>query len=107
MEADDGAHRETRERGELLNGFAALADEAGCSMAELSLAWVLAQGDHIHASPGTTSIEHLQQNFAALQLHLQPEQLTRADQLINPRTVSGPRYPDAVQAQIDTEELPS
>ena len=29
------------------------------------------------------------------------------DALINPRTVSGPRYSEAVQRDIDTEEMPS
>jgi hypothetical protein len=32
--------------------------------------------------------------------------MARLDALINPRTVEGPRYNAAAQADIDTEELP-
>jgi len=33
--------------------------------------------------------------------------LLRLGELINPRTVAGPRYNAAIQADIDTEELPA
>ena len=33
----------------LLQGFAALAKDAGCTMAQLALAWILARGEHVIA----------------------------------------------------------
>ena len=38
----------------LLDGYARIAQDAGCSMAQLSIAWVLSRGEHVIALPGTT-----------------------------------------------------
>jgi len=90
----------------LLDGYARIADDAGCSMAQLSLAWVLAQGEHIVALPGTTSQEHLEENLGADAVALSAQTLERLNELINQHTVTGPRYNAATQAEIDTEEFP-
>jgi len=89
----------------LLDGLSALAREQGCTMGQLALAWVLAQGSHIHPIPGTTNIAHLEENVAATDITLSRDMQDRLNAAINPRTVSGPRYAPAVQAEIDTEEL--
>ncbi len=57
--------------------------------------------------PGTTRLDHLQENAGAAEVALSPGQVAHLDSLINPRTVSGPRYPAATQVEIDTEELPA
>ncbi len=88
----------------LLDGLAAIARENNCTMAQLSLAWGLSQGDHVVAIPGTTSLDHLQENFWAADLALTPETLERLNALINPNTVSGPRYGAATLPEIDTED---
>jgi aryl-alcohol dehydrogenase-like predicted oxidoreductase len=85
--------------------FRKLADEAGCTMAQLALAWLLSRGDHVLPIPGTTSIAHLEENTAATSLQTDPALLARAGALINEQTVSGPRYPDSTQREIDTEEF--
>jgi aryl-alcohol dehydrogenase-like predicted oxidoreductase len=69
------------------------------------MAWVLAQGSHIIALPGTTQLDHLEENAGASGITLSQDMLRRLDALINPRTVSGARYAPAVQAEIDTEEI--
>jgi aryl-alcohol dehydrogenase-like predicted oxidoreductase len=89
----------------LLDGYAAIAREVGCTPAQLALAWVLAQGEHIIPIPGTTSIAHLQENLQAANVVLSPTHLQRLDALINQRTVSGGRYSAANQAEIGTEEF--
>lgn len=88
-----------------LHDFATLAEEAGCSMAQLALAWLLSRGEHVLPIPGTTSVAHLEDNLAAVDLLLSTDLLERLDTLINPSTVSGCRYPAATQAEIDTEEF--
>ena len=92
---------------QLLDGLAALAREQGCTMGQLAMAWVLAQGTHIVALPGTTQLDHLEENAGASGITLSQEMQHRLDALINPSTVSGARYSPAVQAEIDTEELTS
>lgn len=89
----------------LLDGFNALAAEASCTPNQLALAWLLAQGEHIIPIPGTTSIAHLEEDVAAAEVVLSPATLQRADDLINQRTVAGPRYNAATQTEIDTEEF--
>jgi aryl-alcohol dehydrogenase-like predicted oxidoreductase len=89
----------------LLDGFAQIADEAGCSMVQLALAWLLAQGEHIVPIPGTTNLAHLEENIGADGVALAPGVVQRADGVINRHTVSGARYNAAAQADVDTEEF--
>ena len=89
----------------LLDGFAALSSDAGCTMAQLALAWILAQAEHLVALPGTTRVDHLIENLAAAPLQLAPDVLARADALINQQTVVGPRYNPANQLEVDTEQF--
>jgi len=90
----------------LIDGFNALAQEAGVAPAQLSLAWVLSRGDHVHVIPGTTSEAHLAENLATLDVSISPDILDRAGALINQQTVSGHRYPDGMRKTINTEEFP-
>ncbi len=89
----------------LLEPLSALAGEVGCSTAQLAIAWVLAQGEHIIALPGTTKIAHMMQNAEAAVLDVDPSVLGRAGEIINRNTVHGPRYNAANQMDIDTEEF--
>ncbi len=89
----------------LLEGYVALAREAGCTPAQLALAWLLHQGEHILPIPGTTSLAHLEENVMAAELVLGADVLARVEALINRHTVTGPRYPAATQTEIDTEEF--
>jgi aryl-alcohol dehydrogenase-like predicted oxidoreductase len=89
----------------LLDPLETLARGAGCTVAQLALAWLLAQGEHIIPIPGTTRIEHLEDDLDAASLQLAPEVLLQAGRLINQQTVIGPRYPAATQQEIDTEEF--
>jgi len=88
----------------LLGGFRRLAHEAGCTPAQLALAWLLHRAPHVVPIPGTTSIAHLEENLGAALVHLDDELLARVEALINPATVSGARYNAATQSEIDTEE---
>jgi len=89
----------------LLDGVAEVAREAGCTLAQLALAWLLHRGEHILPIPGTTSVAHLEENLAATRVTLTPAQLQRLDALINRDTVRGARYNAATQTEIDTEEF--
>ncbi len=91
---------------ELLDGLAAIAAGQRLSMAQLVLAWVLAQGEGIVPIPGTTRLDHLDENARAVDAQLDAPTLSALDALINPRTVSGARYNAATQTEIDTEEIP-
>ncbi|MNC94110.1 putative oxidoreductase [compost metagenome] len=74
-------------------------------MGQLALGWLLARGDDIVPIPGTTRLDHLEENWHGAAIVLDGATRDRLDALVNPRTVSGARYNEATQAEIDTEEL--
>lgn len=89
----------------LLEAYEALCGTAGCTPAQLALAWLLAQGEQVIPIPGTTRVDHLQEDLRAWSLDLAPDVLRRAGEIVNRHTVSGPRYSASTQAEIDTEEF--
>ncbi len=78
----------------LVDQLAAIASEKGCTPAQLSLAWVLAQGDDIVPIPGTTRRRHLEENIAAADITLSPEDMARIDAAAHRKAASGDRYAD-------------
>jgi aryl-alcohol dehydrogenase-like predicted oxidoreductase len=89
----------------LLQPLTAIAEELGCTLGQLSLAWVLAQGDHIIPIPGTGKLDHVVENAAAAAVRLAAETTARIGAIINQNTVHGPRYNAANQLDVDTEEF--
>lgn len=88
----------------LIENFEAICRRENITPAQMSLAWVLAQGDHVHAIPGTASIAHLEENFAVHDMTVSPDILEEIGALINQDTVAGHRYPEALRKAIDTED---
>jgi aryl-alcohol dehydrogenase-like predicted oxidoreductase len=89
----------------LLPAYEALAVEAGCTPAQLALAWLLAQGEDIIPIPGTTSLAHLQDNLGAATVQVPAGLLTRAEALISRDRVVGRRYNAQAESEVDTEEF--
>lgn len=89
---------------DLISQFDAISAREGIAPAQLALAWVLAQGDHVHAIPGTTKTNHLRENFTSRSIHVDSKVLEEIGQLINQQAVSGHRYPETIRATIDTED---
>lgn len=87
----------------MLERFKALADEAGCTPAQLCLAWLLAKDPTLVPIPGTTSYDHMIENAKAAEIRFAPEMVARVDEIVNDKTVTGHRYGEAMQAAIDTE----
>jgi aryl-alcohol dehydrogenase-like predicted oxidoreductase len=73
-----------------LSAFAAVLH---CTPAQLCIAWVLAQGDFLHAIPGTKHIKYLEENYHALDVHLSLEDLAVLDEVAPPGAARGERYP--------------
>jgi aryl-alcohol dehydrogenase-like predicted oxidoreductase len=80
-----------------------LANEAGCSPAQLALAWLLHKAPHIIPIPGTTSVPHLLDNLGASDIRLSDSIITQLNALINEKTVHGNRYSAQSNAEVDTE----
>ena len=89
----------------LVDAYNQIAAREGVTPAQLALAWVLSRGEHVHVIPGTTNPQHLAENIARADWRPSEAVLAELDGLINRHTVSGPRYPAAMQATMDTEEF--
>ena len=91
----------------LLQHHQVIAAQAGCTPAQLALAWLLARGEHVLAIPGTTSATHLSENNAAAGVTLSAATIAQLDALFAPAAISGSRYNSGNQAEIDTEDFPA
>ena len=89
---------------ELLVPFGAIAERVGCSMAQLALAWLLAQGDYLVPIPGTRQMQRMIENAGAAEVELDAATLAELDALINEDTVAGHRYTDALMQSTDSEK---
>ena len=89
----------------LFQAHAAIANEVGCTPAQLAIAWLLHKAPHVVPIPGTTSEQHMRDNFAAAAIRLEADTLQRLETLINQRTVSGARYDAQATSEVDTEEF--
>ena len=98
--AENYAHNQ-----QLLKAFNAIAKDAGCSLAQLSLAWLLQKEGGIIPIPGTTRTEHLHDDLGAVDVRLGASILERLDALINQDTVRGSRYSAQHNAEVDTENF--
>lgn len=87
----------------LLDDFGALARKSRCTMAQLALAWVLAQDDSLVPIPGTKHVGYVDENAGAADLDIPEEDLRRAGDLINAETVTGDRYAPSQRISLDPE----
>lgn len=89
----------------LLEPVAAIASQLGCTLAQLALAWVLAQGDDIVPIPGTGKLDHLIENAGGADVQLDAATAARLSAIINQQTVRGGRYSPSNQMDVETEEF--
>ena len=85
----------------VLDRFTPLVAEAGCTPAQLALAWLLHKHPQLIAIPGARKLPHLRANAAAAELALSAAEVAELDAMFDPAKVSGARYPDAGWAGIE------
>ena len=79
-----------------------VAAQKGATPAQIALAWVLAQNEWIVPIPGTTKLHRLDENLAAADLELTPDELEEIDSAASQITAQGARYSEANQRMIDS-----
>ena len=78
----------------LVERVKALASAKSISAAQLALAWVLAQGEHVIAIPGTKQRKYLESNVAAASVVLSADERAQLDEIFaGDDVVAGERYP--------------
>lgn len=77
----------------LVERVEAIAADKRCTVAQLSLAWLLAQGSDVLPIPGTKHIERLEENLGTLDIRLTPEEIDSISAAVPPGAAAGARYP--------------
>jgi len=85
----------------LAAGFAEFAAAKGCTPAQLAIAWVLEQGEHIIPIPGTKRRKYLLDNAGAVDVSLSVEDLGMIQALLAKYPDTGDRYNEANYKFVD------
>ena len=86
---------------ELVKKIESIAKEKNCTPAQLALAWVMAQGDHIFPIPGTKRVKYLEENVKAVDVHLSQKDLEQIEDVFPKDAVAGTRYPEAFMKSVN------
>jgi aryl-alcohol dehydrogenase-like predicted oxidoreductase len=77
-----------------VEGLEAIAADKRCTVAQLCLAWLLAQGEDVIPIPGTKSLDRLRENLGAMDIALSPAELDTIAQVLPVGAAAGTRYPE-------------
>lgn len=86
---------------DLVEAVKTIAADKGVTAAQLALAWVLAQGPHLVPIPGTRRLRTLEENAAATEIVLAPEDLARIEEVFPKGAASGHRYAEAARSALN------
>jgi aryl-alcohol dehydrogenase-like predicted oxidoreductase len=91
----------------LVDALVSIAKKKGCTPGQLTLAWLLAQGDDIIPIPGTKKIKYLEENLGSLEVKLTSEEEKEIRSLVEGAEVHGTRYPERLMGSLfaDTPAL--
>jgi aryl-alcohol dehydrogenase-like predicted oxidoreductase len=81
----------------LVDLLRAMAERKKATPAQIALAWLLAQQPWIVPIPGTTKLDRLEENIAALAVNLTPDDLREIEEAAAGITVQGARYPEHLE----------
>lgn len=88
---------------QLVDALATIADQRGVSVAQLAIAWVLAQGNDIVPIIGTQKISRLQDSLGSLDIKLSEAELDTIEAAVPADAAAGDRYDEAQMAMLDSE----
>ncbi|HYG86925.1 MAG TPA: aldo/keto reductase [Azospirillum sp.] len=88
----------------LVERLRAVADGMGASVAQVAIAWVMAQGRDIVPLVGARRRDRLAEALGAVDLTLSAEDLAALAQAVPPGAAAGARYPAAQLVHMDSEK---
>jgi aryl-alcohol dehydrogenase-like predicted oxidoreductase len=83
----------------LLDLLAKIAERKGATLAQIALAWLLAQKPWIVPIPGSRKLERLEENIGAVDVKLTADDLREIEGALSEITVQGDRYPKDIERQ--------
>ena len=78
----------------LVDVLKSFAERKRATSAQIALAWLLAQRPWIVPIPGTTKLHRLQENLAAAEVELTPDDIRAIDVASSGMKIQGARYPE-------------
>ncbi|MDQ0683748.1 aryl-alcohol dehydrogenase-like predicted oxidoreductase [Streptomyces achromogenes] len=87
----------------LVEALRKIAGQKGVSVAQIAIAWVLAQGEDIVPLIGARSRERLAESLGALDVVLDAADLTAIEEVVPADAAAGERYAAAAMAHLDSE----
>ncbi|HEX5820200.1 MAG TPA: aldo/keto reductase [Solirubrobacterales bacterium] len=87
----------------LVESIRAIAETKGASVAQVVIAWVLAQGDDVVPLVGARRRERLEEALGALELELTDDDLAAIERAVPAGAAAGERYDDQQMAVLDSE----
>ncbi|CAF2846478.1 unnamed protein product [Rotaria sp. Silwood2] len=90
----------------LVDGLMSIAKKKGCTVTQLILAWILAQGNDFIPIPGTTKIKNLEENIDATHIQLTDEEINVIRKVCEKADVAGERYPKELSASLFANSAP-
>ena len=84
----------------VLDAMDAIAEETGASLAQIALAWLLAQAPWIVPIPGTTKLHRLEENLGGADITLDAAELKAIDTALAQIRIEGERYPESLKARV-------
>ena len=92
---------------QLVDKIRAIAERKGCSAGQLTLAWLLRQGEDVIPIPGTKRVRFLEENLKALEVVLEGEEEREIRKAVDEAEVHGERYPEQMMGRLfaDSPEL--
>ena len=108
LPADDNRRNQPRfqdanaeHNAQLVAAIAAVAARKGCSLPQLAIAWVLAQGPEVLPIPGMKTRAHLNDNLGALAVALSSAEELELRRLVDDMQVQGERHPAMMMKTLD------
>ena len=85
---------------QLVDRIRTIANRKGCTPGQLTLAWLLSQGEDIIPIPGTKRVAMLEENWGALTVTISPKEEREIREAIAASQVHGTRYPEAHMGNV-------
>ncbi|MBK5279561.1 MAG: aldo/keto reductase [Bacteroidia bacterium] len=85
----------------LVTKLEAFAAKKNCTISQLALAWVVAQGDNLFPIPGTKRMKYLEENIDALNVTFSKEELKELDTIAPKNVAVGNRYMEGAMKFIN------
>jgi aryl-alcohol dehydrogenase-like predicted oxidoreductase len=90
----------------LVDRITKIAKAKNCTASQLTLAWILAQGDDFFPIPGTTSLARIEENVGALKIKLSKEDEAEIRKACEEAESAGGRYPEAFATSLFADTPP-